>query len=170
MTINKILLEKKRNDEILKKYKNVIDSKVHENIEMVLSKEDEEYSLWDISNNYIEAFKDQVRYSFWIDKESELLGAIIGYIKKVHKGNSSKRNLKEIVNFLIYNDFVNYENANELFEINNVTGEALELWDNYLESTQSELTRQAVGVGLIHKIQVFFMLEDIRNKKTVIYF
>ncbi|EQK39986.1 hypothetical protein C672_3539 [[Clostridium] bifermentans ATCC 638] len=170
MTINKILLEKKRNDEILKKYKNVIDSKVHENIVMVLSKEDEEYSLWDISKNYIEAFKDQVRDSFWIDKESELLGAIIGYIKKVHKENSSKRNLKEIVNFLVYNDFVNYENANELFKVNNVTGEALELWDNYLESTQSELTRQSVGVGLIHKIQVFFMLEDIRTKKTVIYF
>lgn len=137
---------------------------------MVLSKEDEEYSLWDISKNYIEAFKDQVRDSFWIDKESELLGAIIGYIKKVHKENSSKRNLKEIVNFLVYNDFVNYENANELFKVNNVTGEALELWDNYLESTQSELTRQSVGVGLIHKIQVFFMLEDIRTKKTVIYF
>lgn len=166
MSINKRLLEQQKNDEILEKYKNVIDSKLYENIVMVLSKEDEEYSLWDISKNYIEAFRDHTVNSFWIYKESELLGAIIGYIKQVYKGNSSKRNLKEVVNFLIYNDFENYEKANELFKINDVTGEALELWEYYLESTQSEFTRQSVGVGLMQKIQVLFMLEDIKNRKT----
>lgn len=165
--MNEKSLEEKRMDDILKKYNNSIDSKVHEDLVKALFEEDEEYSLEHISRNYIEAFKDIKTDTFWIDRESELLGAIIGYIKNVYQENSLKRNLNEIVNFLIYNDFVNYQNASELFELNNIKGEALELWNNYLEFTQSKYKRYVVGLGLIQKIRDSIMVEGIKNKKAI---
>lgn len=165
--MNEKSLEEKRMDDILKKYNNSIDSKVHEDLVKALFEEDVEYSLEHISRNYIEAFKDIKTDTFWIDRESELLGAIIGYIKNVYQENSSKRNLNEIVNFLIYNDFVNYQNASELFELNNIKGEALELWNNYLELTQSKYKRYVVGLGLIQKIRDSIMVEGIKNKKAI---
>lgn len=165
--MNEKSLEEKRMDDILKKYNNSIDSKVHEDLVKALFEEEVEYSLEHISRNYIEAFKDIKTDTFWIDRESELLGAIIGYIKNVYQENSSKRNLNEIVNFLIYNDFVNYQNASELFELNNIKGEALELWNNYLEFTQSKYKRYVVGLGLIQKIRDSIMVEGIKNKKAV---
>lgn len=165
--MNEKSLEEKRMDDILKKYNNSIDSKVHEDLVKALFEEEVEYSLEHISRNYIEAFKDIKTDTFWIDRESELLGAIIGYIKNVYQENSSKRNLNEIVNFLIYNDFVNYQNASELFELNNIKGEPLELWNNYLEFTQSKYKRYVVGLGLIQKIRDSIMVEGIKNKKAI---
>jgi type IV secretion system protein VirD4 len=91
--------------------------------------------------------------AFWDDSESQLLGALIGYVKHVYKENVSLQTFSNVAEILASENVYDRDFAREFFIDAGVGGVALHLWNNFLMA--EDKVRASILIGLATKLKLF---------------
>lgn len=88
---------------------------------------------------------------FWEKSESQLLGALIGFVKQVYP--KYQHTFSEVLKLLTSQNVRDPEKAEAFFSDFNVKGSALQLWNNYLLA--EDKVRANILIGLATKLKLF---------------
>ena len=88
---------------------------------------------------------------FWEQSESQLLGALIGFVKQVYPKN--QQTFSGVLKLLTSQNIRDAEKAENFFTDFNVKGSALQLWNNYLLA--EDKVRANILIGLATKLKLF---------------
>lgn len=134
---------------------------------------DDDKTLMEIAQGYIDSVesaqggKASGDSAFWNSQEAQVLAALMGFIKQ--KKPKNKQNFTEVTKILTSSDVSDIDSARYFFEENNITGAALQLWNNFLMLADSERTRANILGGLAEKLKLFAIdgIQKITNKTTI---
>ncbi|MHB8276147.1 MAG: VirD4-like conjugal transfer protein, CD1115 family [Candidatus Humimicrobiaceae bacterium] len=88
---------------------------------------------------------------FWEKSESQLLGALIGFVKQVYP--KSQQTFSEVLKLLTSQNVRDPQKAETFFTDFSVKGSALQLWNNYLLA--EDKVRANILIGLATKLKLF---------------
>ena len=91
--------------------------------------------------------------AFWDDSESQLLGALIGYVKHVYRDDKSMQTFSNVAEILASENVYDPGFAREFFIDAGVSGTALHLWNNFLMA--EDKVRASILIGLATKLKLF---------------
>ena len=102
---------------------------------------------------------------FWEKSESQLLGALIGFVKQVYP--KSQQTFSEVLKLLTSKNVRDPQKAETFFTDFSVRGSALQLWNNYLLA--EDKVRANILIGLATKLKLFSIpgLINITETSTV---
>ena len=102
---------------------------------------------------------------FWEKSESQLLGALIGFVKQVYP--KSQQTFSEVLKLLTSKNVRDPKKAETFFTDFSVRGSALQLWNNYLLA--EDKVRANILIGLATKLKLFSIpgLINITETSTV---
>jgi type IV secretion system protein VirD4 len=102
---------------------------------------------------------------FWEKSESQLLGALIGFIKQVYP--TQQQTFSEVLKLLTSENIRNPEKAETFFTDFCVKGSALQLYNNYLLS--EDKVRANILIGLATKLKLFsiYGVKNITESTTI---
>ena len=116
-------------------------------------------TLMEIAQGYVNSVEGSLGGndgdSFWSEQEGQLLGALIGFVKKVYKEDKSRQTFAEVLKILTSENVMDYKKAKTFFTDNNIQGAPLQLWNNYLGVAKSDNTRSGIVGGLAVKLKLF---------------
>ena len=98
--------------------------------------------------------------AFWDDSESQLLGALIGYVKHVYRNDGSMQTFSNVARILSSEDVYDPEFARGFFKVSGVYSTPLQLWNNFLMA--EDKVRASILIGLATKLKLF-AISGIRN-------
>ena len=98
--------------------------------------------------------------AFWDDSESQLLGALIGYVKHVYRNNSKMQTFSNVAKILASEDVYDQEYARRFFTTSGVSGTPLQFWSNFLMA--EDKVRASILIGLATKLKLF-AISGIKN-------
>ena len=98
--------------------------------------------------------------AFWDDSESQLLGALIGYVKHVHVNSKSMQTFSNVAEILASEDVYDPQFARDFFIDAEVSGAPLHLWNNFLMA--EDKVRSSILIGLATKLKLF-AISGIKN-------
>lgn len=126
--------------------------------------------LMEIAEGYISSIADSSNItfssdSFWEQSEGQLLGALIGFIKKVYP--ASQQTFREVLGILTSENVRNPKKALKFFDEYKIKGSPLQLWKNFLLS--EDKVRANILIGLATKLKLFSIsgIENITSSTTV---
>ena len=126
--------------------------------------------LMEIAEGYISSIADSSNItfssdSFWEQSEGQLLGALIGFIKKVYP--ASQQTFREVLGILTSENVRNPKKAVNFFNKYKIKGSPLQLWKNFLLS--EDKVRANILIGLATKLKLFSIsgIENITSSTTV---
>ena len=101
---------------------------------------------------------------FWEQSESQLLGALIGFVKQVYPKN--QHTFSEVLKLLTSQNIRDANKAEVFFTDFNVKGSALQLWNNYLLA--EDKVRANILIGLATKLKLFSIpgVINLTNKSS----
>jgi len=119
--------------------------------------------LMEIAEGYISSVADStiLSYSsdtFWEESEGQLLGALIGFVKKIYP--KCQQTFGEVLKILTSENVRDSKKAVKLFKSYNIKGTALQLWDNFLLA--EDKVRANILIGLATKLKLF-SIKGIKN-------
>jgi type IV secretion system protein VirD4 len=119
--------------------------------------------LMEIAEGYISSVADStiISYSadtFWEESEGQLLGALIGFVKKVYP--AGQQTFGEVLKILTSENVRDPKKAEKFFSDYGIEGTALQLWDNFLLA--EDKVRANVLIGLATKLKLF-SIKGIKN-------
>lgn len=132
---------------------------------------EDDKTLMEIAQGYIESVGGANGSSgdqkFWNDQESQVLAALMGFIKQVYP--KEKQNFTELSKILVSEDVSDIDSARYFFKNHNVTGAAEQLWNNFLMLAESERTRANILGGLAEKLKLFAIkgIQELTSKTTI---
>ena len=105
--------------------------------------------------------------AFWDDSESQLLGALIGYIKHIYRNNRSMQTFSNVAKILASEDVYDPEQARGFFTDAKVYGTPLQLWNNFLMA--EDKVRASILIGLATKLKLFTIsgIKNLTSSTTV---
>jgi len=98
--------------------------------------------------------------AFWDDSESQLLGALIGYVKHVYKDSKSMQTFSNVAEILASENVYDPQFARDFFTNAEVSGTPLHLWNNFLMA--EDKVRASILIGLATKLKLF-AISGIKN-------
>jgi len=126
--------------------------------------------LMEIAEGYISSVADStiLSYStdtFWEESEGQLLGALIGFVKKIYP--AGQQTFGEVLKILTSENVRDPKKAEKLFTDYGIGGTALQLWDNFLLA--EDKVRANVLIGLATKLKLFSIkgIKNITGKTTI---
>jgi len=126
--------------------------------------------LMEIAEGYISSVADStiLSYSsdtFWEESEGQLLGALIGFVKKIYPAD--QQTFGEVLKILTSENVRDPKKAEKLFTDYSIGGTALQLWDNFLLA--EDKVRANVLIGLATKLKLFSIkgIKNITGKTTI---
>lgn len=105
--------------------------------------------------------------AFWNGQESQLLGALVGYVIQTYK--EEDRTFGNVLELLTSDKVYDEYKSKELFVEANIQGTALQLWNNFLSVCDNERTKSNIVGGLAEKMVLFSIegIQRITQKTTV---
>jgi len=91
--------------------------------------------------------------AFWDDSESQLLGALIGYVKHAYRDNKGMQTFSNVAEILASENVYDPGFAREFFTDAGVSGTPLHLWNNFLMA--EDRVRASILIGLATKLKLF---------------
>ena len=119
--------------------------------------------LMEIAEGYISSVADSniISYSsdtFWEESEGQLLGALIGFVKKIYP--AGQQTFGQVLKILTSCNVRDPKKALKFFTDYNIGGTPLQLWDNFLLA--EDKVRANVLIGLATKLKLF-SIKGIKN-------
>ena len=119
--------------------------------------------LMEIAEGYISSVADSniISYSsdtFWEESEGQLLGALIGFVKKIYP--EGQQTFGQVLKILTSKNVRDPKKALNFFTDYNIGGTPLQLWDNFLLA--EDKVRANVLIGLATKLKLF-SIKGIKN-------
>ena len=119
--------------------------------------------LMEIAEGYISSVSDStiLSYSndtFWEESEGQLLGALIGFVKEIYP--SSEQTFGQVLKILTSENVRDSSKAFKFFSDYNISGTALQLWENFLLA--EDKVRANILIGLATKLKLF-SIKGIKN-------
>jgi len=135
-----------------------------------------EKELIEVTDGYVRgveaALGSQSKDKFWIEQEAQALGGLLGAVMQIKP--KEKRTFAEALKVLTdeltgRDGAIDMKKARAYFEINNVSGAALQLWKNFLMFSKTENTAGNILGGLAGKLKLFAIdgVQAITNTTTV---
>ncbi len=105
--------------------------------------------------------------AFWDDSESQLLGALIGYVKHVYRDDKSMQTFSNVAEILASENVYDPQFARDFFTSTEVSGTALHLWNNFLMA--EDKVRASILIGLATKLKLFAIsgIKNLTSSTTV---
>jgi len=126
--------------------------------------------IMEIAEGYISSISDSSSVtfssdSFWEQSEGQLLGALIGFVKKVYP--EGKQTFRQVLGNLTSENVRNPKKALKFFDENKIKGSALQLWRNFLLA--EDKVRANILIGLATKLKLFSIsgIKNITSSTTV---
>lgn len=132
---------------------------------------DDDKTLMEIAQGYVDsvsgaASSNSGDQQFWNDQEAQVLAALMGFVKQRY--DKDKQNFTEILKLLTSDNVSDIDNAAMFFKMNNITGAAEQLWNNFLMLADTERTRANILGGLAEKLKLFSIkgVQDLTSSTT----
>jgi len=126
--------------------------------------------LMEIAEGYISSVADStiISYSsdtFWEESEGQLLGALIGFVKKTYP--VAQQTFGQVLKILTSENVRDSEKAVKFFSDHRISGTPLQLWDNFLLA--EDKVRANVLIGLATKLKLFSIkgIKNITSSTTI---
>ncbi|MHB8276757.1 MAG: VirD4-like conjugal transfer protein, CD1115 family [Candidatus Humimicrobiaceae bacterium] len=126
--------------------------------------------LMEVAEGYISSISDSSNItfssdSFWEQSEGQLLGALIGFVKKIKP--IGRQTFREVLRILTSENVRNPKKALKYFDQYEIKGAPLQLWNNFLLS--EDKVRANILIGLATKLKLFSIsgVENITSSTTV---
>ena len=126
--------------------------------------------LMEIAEGYIASVSDSRTTThssdpFWEESESQLLGALIGFVKQVYPKN--QQTFGEVLNTLTSENVRDPEKALSFFKEYDIKGSSLQLWNNFLLA--EDKVRTNILIGLATKLKLFSIsgIKNITSSTTI---
>ncbi len=126
--------------------------------------------LMEIAEGYIASVSDSraTNHSsdpFWEESESQLLGALIGFVKQIYPKN--QQTFGEVLKTLTSENVRDPEKALSFFKEYDIKGSSFQLWNNFLLA--EDKVRTNILIGLATKLKLFSIsgIKNITGKTTI---
>ena len=126
--------------------------------------------LMEIAEGYIASVSDSRTTThssdpFWEESESQLLGALIGFVKQVYPKN--QQTFGEVLNTLTSDNVRDPEKALSFFKEYDIKGSSFQLWNNFLLA--EDKVRTNILIGLATKLKLFSIsgIKNITGSTTI---
>jgi len=126
--------------------------------------------LMEIAEGYISSVADStiLSYSsdtFWEESEGQLLGALIGFVKKTYP--VAQQTFGQVLKILTSKNVRDPKKAVKFFSDYSISGTPLQLWDNFLLA--EDKVRANVLIGLATKLKLFSIrgIKNITGSTTI---